>query len=74
MAILDGSSKTSYGQAKGHETIEEGLRFGKDVNAKRVLFTNIGHKTDTHANLEAFMKEHGGDKFGIAFDGLELKV
>ena len=74
MAILDGSSKTSYGQAKGHETIEEGLRFGKDVNAKRVLFTNIGHKTDTHANLEAFVKEHGGNKFGIAFDGLELKV
>lgn len=74
LAIIDGSSKTSYGQAKGHETIEEGLRLGKDLRAKKVLFTNIGHKTDSHARLEAFVKTEGGQKFAIAFDGLELKV
>lgn len=74
LAIIDGSSKTSYGQAKGHETIEEGIRLGKDIHPKRVLFTNIGHKTDKQANLETFVKEEGGGKFGIAFDGYEVKV
>jgi phosphoribosyl 1,2-cyclic phosphodiesterase len=74
LAILDGSSKTHYGQAKGHETIEEGVRLGNDIKAKRVLFTNIGHKTDTHIQLTSFVKETGGAKFGIAFDGLEVKL
>jgi phosphoribosyl 1,2-cyclic phosphate phosphodiesterase len=73
LAIIDGSSKTSYGQAKGHETIDEGLRLGQDIHAKRVLFTNIGHKTDIHNNLVNFVKEKG-EKFGIAFDGLEVKL
>jgi len=74
LAIIDGSSKTSQGQARGHETIEEGLRFGREIRAKKVLFTNIGHKTDTHEALKQFVKEKGGDKFGIAFDGLELSL
>lgn len=81
LVIIDGSSKTSRGQAIGHETIEEGIRLGKDIRAKKVLFTNIGHKTDTHENLVSFLRERSGDKparpaggFGIAFDGLELKV
>lgn len=74
LAIIDGSSKTSYGQAKGHETIEEGIRVGRDIHAKKILFTNIGHKTDRHGPLEGFVKEKGGEKFGIAFDGLEIKL
>jgi len=74
LAIIDGSSKTSYGQAKGHETIEEGLRLGKEIRAKRVLFTNIGHKTDKHESLQSFVKTKGGDKFSIAFDGQKIKL
>lgn len=74
LAIIDGSSKTSYGQAKGHETIEEGLRLGKEIRAKKILFTNIGHKTDTHEKLLEFVKTKSGDKFGIAFDGLKIKL
>lgn len=74
LAIIDGSSKTFHGQAKGHETIEEGFRLGSDIFAKKILFTNIGHKTDRHAALENFVKEKGGHKFGISFDGLELKL
>lgn len=74
LAIIDGSSKTHQGQAKGHETIEEGVRFGKEIRAKKILFTNIGHKTDIHEKLDSFVKEKGGDKFGIAFDGLEVRV
>lgn len=74
LAILDGSSKTSYGQAMGHETIEEGIRLGKDIKAKKVLFTNIGHKTDKQTSLDVFVKEQGGGKFAVAFDGLNIKV
>ncbi len=74
LAIIDGSSKTSYGQAKGHQTIEEGIRLGKDLKAKKILFTNLGHKTDSHSGLETFVKENGGEKFGIAYDGLRIKL
>jgi len=74
LAIIDGSSKTRTGQARGHETIEEGLRLGKEIRAKRILFTNIGHKTDTHEGLEKFVKGAAGDKFGITFDGMALKL
>ncbi len=74
LAIIDGSSKTRSGQTKGHETIEEGIRFARDIKAKKVLFTNIGHKTDTHQNLEKFVSNQGGNKFGIAFDELEIKL
>lgn len=74
LAIIDGSSKTFHGQAKGHETIEEGLRLGKDIAAKKILFTNIGHITDTHKALESFVREKGSHKFGVSFDGLELKL
>ena len=74
VAVIDGSSKTRHGQAKGHETIEEGIRLGQEIHAKKIFFTNIGHKTDKHENLVSFVKSQGGDKFGIAFDGLEVKV
>ena len=74
LAIIDGSSQTSFGQAKNHQTIEEGLRLGKEIKAKKVLFTNIGHKTDTHVNLCKFVKKEGGDKFAISYDGLEIKL
>lgn len=74
LTVLDGSSKTSLGQARGHETIEEGIRLAKEINAKKVFFTNIGHKTDTHQRLEEFVKKGGAEKFGIAFDGLEIKL
>ncbi len=74
LLIIDGSSKTRLGQAKGHETIEEGIRLAKELKAKRILFTNIGHKTDTHTRLESFVKEAGDQRFGIAFDGLETKL
>lgn len=74
LAIIDGSSKSKKGQSKGHETIEEGIRLGKKINAKKILFTNIGHATDTHTELSSFVASKGGDKFNIAFDGFDFKV
>ena len=72
--IIDGSSKTSVGQAHGHETIEEGIRLGRKIGVKKIFFTNIGHKTDRHGALTDFVKDVGGSKFNIAFDGLEINV
>lgn len=74
LIILDGSSLGKPGQTKGHENIEEGIRLAKDLRAKRVLFTNIGHKTLTHEKLEEFVKTYGGSTFGITYDGLQLEV
>lgn len=74
LIIIDGSSKTRSGQSKGHETIDEGILVGKSINAKKILFTNIGHKTDLHNLLEDYVHQEGGDKFGIAFDGFVYKV
>ena len=74
LAIIDGSSKTRQGQARGHQTMVEGIRLGQTLNAKKIIFTNIGHKTDRHTRLEAFVKSEGGNKFLVAFDGLELKL
>jgi phosphoribosyl 1,2-cyclic phosphate phosphodiesterase len=74
VVIIDGSSKSSLGQAKGHETIEEGIRLGQEISVKKIFFTNIGHKTDRHEALEEFVKGKAGSKFNIAFDGLEVNV
>jgi len=74
LLVMDGSSKTLFGSSKGHETIEEGIRLAKELRAKKIFFTNIGHKTDRHESLEEFVKKQGGGKFNIAFDGLELTV
>jgi phosphoribosyl 1,2-cyclic phosphate phosphodiesterase len=74
LAIIDGSSKTRVGQAKGHETMEEGIRLGKEIKAKKILFTNIGHKTDTYQNLLKFVKKEGSHKFSIAYDGMKIKL
>jgi phosphoribosyl 1,2-cyclic phosphate phosphodiesterase len=72
--VMDGSSKTRVGQARGHQTIEHGLKIARHIYAKQYLFTNIGHKTDTHNSLVDFVKENGGEKFNIAYDGLEMKL
>lgn len=74
LLIIDGSSKTKVGQARGHETIKDGVEVAKQLSPKKIYFTNIGHKTDTHTKLSEFVKSKGGAKFNIAFDGLELKL
>lgn len=74
LLILDGSSLTSSGQTKGHESIEEGVRLAKDLRPKRILFTNIGHKTLPHDKLSSWVKEKGGENFDIAYDSLEIEL
>jgi len=74
LIIIDGASKTRSGQSRGHETIDEGIKVAKSIKAKKVLFTNIGHKTDIHMRLKEYVLKNGGNKFDIAFDGLVYKV
>lgn len=74
LAVLDGSSLTGVGKAPGHETIEEGIRIGKELKAKKIYFTNLGHKTGRQAELESFVQENGGANFHIAYDGLRLEI
>jgi len=70
--ILDGSSLGKIGKTHGHISIEEGIEIGKELKAKKVYFTHIGHKTGKHENLEDFVKVNGGPNFNIGYDGLEI--
>jgi len=74
VAIFDGASKTRIGRAKGHQTVEEGIKVGKELNCKKIVFTNIGHKTERFEELRYFVKNKGGNKFDIAYDGLEITL
>lgn len=71
--ILDGSSLGKIGKTHGHISIEEGIIIAKELKAKSVYFTHIGHKTGKHKDLEEFVKVNGGPNFNIAFDNLEIR-
>lgn len=74
LLIIDGSSLGKIGQSPGHISIKDGIVIAKRLRAKIVYFVHIGHKTDTHQNLEKFLKENAGSNFHIAYDGLELNL
>jgi len=71
---LDGSSLETKGQTRTHESIEEGIRLGKELKPKFCYFTHIGHITGTHKELEKIVQKQGGRNFHIAYDGLELEI
>src|SRR5262249_17835933 len=65
--VLDGSSRERT--VKGHMPMTEGIEMGARRRASRVLFTHIGHRTGTHAQLEAWL----GERAAPAWDGLEVE-
>ncbi len=71
---LDGSSLAKIGQGPGHISIKDGIVIGKNLKAKKVYFIHIGHKTDTHQELENFLKQNSGPNFHTAFDGLTIDI
>lgn len=71
---LDGSSLGKHGQTQSHQSIEEGIKLGRELKAKNIYFIHIGHATSTHENLEAFVQDKGGKNFHIAYDGLETNI
>lgn len=68
LAMLDGSSRTR--PVRGHMPMSEMVKAAPKLRAGRVLFTHIGHRTGTHAELEAELPEG----FGIAHDGLVIEL
>jgi len=58
--------------SSGHQTIEEGIKLGSQLKAKKVYFIHIGHRTLPHKELEKYVKENGGTQFEIPYDSLEV--
>ncbi len=57
-----------------HKPITEGIELAKEVGAKKVYFTHIGHKTLPHKELVEFVQRKGGRNFYVAYDGLKIKI
>ena len=64
--MLDGSVRGV--RRGGHMPIEEGLEAASALKPERTVFTHIGHRVGTHAELEAWL--HG--RADVAFDGMEI--
>jgi phosphoribosyl 1,2-cyclic phosphate phosphodiesterase len=68
LLILDGSRKTNT--FSGHLSMEDAIPIVRRLRAKRTLFTHIGHRAGTHAELEAWLP----DGFGVAHDTQIVEV
>ena len=62
LLFLDGSRRDR--SFSGHLSMQEGIPVAGRLRARRTLFTHIGHRTGTHAELEAWLPEG----FGVAYD------
>lgn len=73
VAILDGSvlGKNFAGHKSINETIAQvkGLR-----NLRKIYFTHNGHTHKPHKEMVKLVKAYGDDRFGLAYDGLTLKI
>jgi phosphoribosyl 1,2-cyclic phosphate phosphodiesterase len=67
VALLDGSSRDR--PVRGHVPMSESVAAAGKLKAGRMLFTHIGHRTGTHAELEAWLP----DGVGVAYDGLVIE-
>jgi hypothetical protein len=47
----------------------ETLELLPKLKPRRTLFTHVGHRTGTHAELEEWL----GERAGVAHDGLEIE-
>ncbi len=68
VVLLDGSSRDR--PVRGHVPLAETVAAAAKLKAGRMLFTHIGHRTGTHAELCAWLPE-GVD---VAYDGLVIEV
>jgi phosphoribosyl 1,2-cyclic phosphate phosphodiesterase len=64
--MLDGSVRGE--RRGGHMPIEEGLEAAGALRPERTVFTHIGHRVGTHAELEAWLN----GRAEVAFDGMEI--
>jgi phosphoribosyl 1,2-cyclic phosphate phosphodiesterase len=68
LLILDGSRK--QGTLSGHLSMSDGIEAARRLKPGRTLFTHIGHRAGTHAELEEWLP----DGFGVAFDTQRLEL
>jgi phosphoribosyl 1,2-cyclic phosphate phosphodiesterase len=68
VAVLDGSSRDR--PVRGHLPMSATVAGAGKLKAGRMLFTHIGHRTGTHAELEAWLPEGAG----VAYDGLVIEL
>ncbi len=68
VAVVDGSSRERT--VGGHLSMEAMLPVAAKMKSGRTLFTHIGHRTGTQAELEEWLP----DGVGVAYDGLKLEV
>ena len=66
--VLMVGAATRERAVKDHMPMTESIACARRLKPARTLFTHIGHRLGTHAELEAWVPEG----FGIAHDGLEL--
>jgi phosphoribosyl 1,2-cyclic phosphate phosphodiesterase len=64
--VLDGSVRGV--RRGGHMPMEEGLDAAAALKPERTVFTHIGHRVGTHAELESWLD----DRAEVAFDGMEI--
>jgi phosphoribosyl 1,2-cyclic phosphate phosphodiesterase len=65
--VVDGSTRDRPGS--GHMAMTETLELLPKLKPERTLFTHVGHRTGTHAELEEWL----GERAGVAYDGLEIE-
>jgi phosphoribosyl 1,2-cyclic phosphate phosphodiesterase len=66
--LLDGSTRDK--RQGGHMPIAESLDLLKRLKAGRVIYTHIGHRTGTHAELESWLD----GRAEVAYDGMVIDV
>jgi phosphoribosyl 1,2-cyclic phosphate phosphodiesterase len=64
--MLDGSVRGV--RRGGHMPMEDGLEAAAALKPERTVFTHIGHRVGTHAELESWLAERAD----VAFDGMEI--
>jgi phosphoribosyl 1,2-cyclic phosphate phosphodiesterase len=68
LLILDGSARErTFG---GHLSMQDGVGVARGLRPGRTLFTHVGHRAGTHAELEAWLP----DGVGVAHDGLVIDL
>ena len=68
LTLFDGSTRER--PVRGHVPISETLAAAKKLRMARVLFTHIGHRTGTHAELSEWMPA-GAE---VAYDGMMISL
>jgi phosphoribosyl 1,2-cyclic phosphate phosphodiesterase len=68
LLLLDGATRER--PERGHLPMSEGVRAARRLRPGRLLFTHIGHRAGTHAELEEWLP----DGVGVAHDGMEIDV